>query len=157
MFGQSDITIREFDSSDLQTVLSLIWKTIDVCYRLVYSEEVIPHWEDEHNEQEMVKDAADGITLIAEYDGKMIGIGTLLKERIKRVYVDPACQGKGIGKMIMSRLEELAKESGIKEIRLYSSVPAKKFYDAIGYNTYSQSFVEVKGKRLNYYNMNKML
>ncbi|MBN1457325.1 MAG: GNAT family N-acetyltransferase [Sedimentisphaerales bacterium] len=149
--------LREFNPDDLIPLLKLIWDTIDVCYRPVYSDEAITHWEDEHNETEILKDASEGIILIVELEDKIIGTGTLLAERIKRVYVDPALQGRGLGKMIMAELEKRAGDNGLKEIRLYASVPAKKFYDAIGYNTYSESFLEVKGKRLNYYNMDKEL
>jgi ribosomal protein S18 acetylase RimI-like enzyme len=149
--------LREFKPDDLTQLLKLIWDTIDVCYRPVYSDEAITHWEDEHNDREILKDAAEGIILIAELNGAMIATGTLMDDRIKRVYVDPALQGKGIGKMIMAELEKRAKDNGLKEIRLYASVPAKKFYDAIGYNTFSEAFIEIEGKRLDYYNMNKML
>ena len=152
-----DVKLRQFEHSDLEAMLKLIWDTIDVCYRPVYSAEAITHWEDEHNETEILKDAAEGIILIAELDGRMIATGTLLAEQIKRVYVVPALQGKGLGKMIMTELEKRAKDNGLKEIRLYASVPAKKFYDTIGYNTFSEAFIEVKGKRLDYYNMNKGL
>ncbi len=152
-----DVKLREFCPDDLTRLLKLIWDTIDVCYRPVYSDEAITHWEDEHNEAEILKDASEGYILIAEMDGKMVGTGTFLGKHIKRVYVEPALQGKGLGKMIMTELEIRAKDNGLKEIRLYASVPAKKFYDAIGYNTYSESFIEVKGKRLDYYNMNKEL
>ena len=152
-----DVKLRQFEESDLAELLKLIWDTIDVCYREVYSDEAITHWESEHNEAEIFKDASEGIILIAELDGKMIGTGTLLGEQIKRVYVEPKLQGKGLGKMIMQQLEKLANDNGIKEIRLYASIPAKKFYDAIGYNTHSESFLEIQGKRLDYFNMNKML
>ena len=89
-----DINPRQFEASDLETLLKLIWDTIDVCYRPVYSDEAITHREDEHNEPEILKDAADGIILIAELDGKMVATGTLLGDHIKRVYVAPDLQGK---------------------------------------------------------------
>jgi putative acetyltransferase len=152
-----DVSLRQFDRTDLAVLLKLVWDTIDVCYRPVYSDEAITHWEDEHNEAEILKDAAEGVILIAELDGKMVGTGTQVGGQIKRVYVEVAIQGKGLGKMIMLELEKRAKDNGVKEVRLYSSVPAKKFYDAIGYKTHSEAFIEIKGKRLDYYNMNKGL
>ncbi len=150
-----DIQLRCFGGSDLAELLKLIWGTIDACYRPVYSDEAITHWEDEHNEAEILKDAREGFILIAEVDGKMIGTGTLLGQRIKRVYVEPKMQGGGIGKRIMSELENEAGNNGVKEVLLYASVPAKKFYDSIGYETFSESFLEIKGKRLKYYDMKK--
>ncbi len=62
---------------DMAELLKLVWDTIDVCYRPVYSDEAITHWEDEHNEPEILKDASEGIIIIAELDGKMVGTGTL--------------------------------------------------------------------------------
>ena len=143
-----DIQLRRFDSSDLAALLELIWGTIDVCYRPVYSDEAITHWEDEHNEEAILKDAGQGSIVIAEVNGKMIGTGTLVGDQIKRVYVETAMHGNGVGKTIMAELENTAANNGTKQIRLYSSVPAKKFYDSIGYETFSESFLEIKGKRL---------
>ena len=50
--------------------------------------------------------------------------------------VDPACQGKGIGSMLLRTLVEHAKEEGLKEIFLDTSSyhwAARKLYEKHGF------------------------
>ena len=154
---KDQIRIREFRPSDLQKVLELIWNTINTCYPAVYSPEAISYWEDIHTGEKILSDAKSGCVLVLENGGSIIATGTLLGYRISRVYVQPDRQGGGFGKLIMQELENKAKQKGLKEVKLYSSVVSKKFYDCLGYETIRETFLEIKGKRLDYYDMKKTL
>ena len=75
-----------------------------------------------------------------------------------RVFVEPAFQKRGFGKLIMQKLEEKAISQGIKIVKLDASLPSKKFYDSLGYVTLEKTFLEVEnGKKLDYYKMEKSL
>ena len=157
MSQKEQIRIREFSPSDLQKVFGLIWKTINTCYPAVYSPEAITYWEDIHTEEKILSDAKSGSILVLESQGSIVATGTLLGYRIGRVYVQPEKQGSGFGKLIMQELENKAKQKGLKEVKLYSSLVSKKFYDCLGYKTIRETFLEIKGKRLDYYDMKKTL
>ena len=77
---------------------------------------------------------------------------------ITRVFVNPEFQGQGLGKLLMEKLEIKALSAGIRIVKLDSSLPAKNFYDSLGYKTIKKTFVKVKNsKKLDYYKMKKSL
>lgn len=48
-------------------------------------------------------------------------------------YVLPAFIYKGIGKILLKKIEEIAQESGIKVLSVISTITAKKFYERNGF------------------------
>ena len=59
-----------------------------------------------------------GDTIVLQKDGQLIGTGTVLGNEIKRVFIDPAFQKHGFGKLIMRNLEAKAHAQGIKLVTL---------------------------------------
>jgi len=56
----------------------------------------------------------------------------------------------------MQRLEEQAVSLGIDSVRLDASLPAKSFYDRLGYLTVEPAFLTVENsRRLDYFRMHK--
>ena len=155
MPDQDEIRIREFQISDLQEVFDLIWDTVNTCYPAVYSPEAITYWEDIHTKEKIQNDAKTGCVLVLRKNDVIIATGTLVNDRIGRVYVEPKEQGKGFGKLIMQKLQEKAKENGLRKVILHASLVSKKFYDSLGYETIRATFLEVKGKKLDYFDMEK--
>lgn len=156
MCKRCDITIRRFKSSDLDTVTGLIQNTVDVCYSGVYSKEAVRFFKDWHCDENVLKDAKEGYTIVLERDSRIIGTGTIVGDEIKRVFVEPAFQKNGFGKILMQKLEGKALLAGVGVVKLDASLPSKKFYDSLGYVTLEETFLEVEnGKRLDYYKMQK--
>jgi GNAT superfamily N-acetyltransferase len=150
--------IREFKSSDLADVKSLVDGTIGACYSSVYCPEAVQFFKDWHHDEKILENAEKGYTIILEENNKTVGTGTIVGNEIIRVFVNPAFQKQGFGKLIMSKLEEKALSLGIDVIKLDASIPAKKFYDDLGYTTLEETFVELKdNKRLDYYKMQKSI
>ena len=153
-----NVSIRKFKTSDLDTARDLIRNTIDVCYSGVYSEEAVRFFEGWHCDENILKDANEGHTIVLEKDGRIIGTGTIIGNEIKGVFVEPAFQKYGFGKLLMQKLEEKAFSAGIRVVKLDASLPSKKFYDSLGYITVEKTFLEVENsKRLDYYKMEKSL
>ena len=158
MSKQDNISIRKFKTCDLDTVRGLIQNTIDVCYSDVYSKEAVRFFKDRHCDENVLKDAKKGHTIVLEKDSRIIGTGTIVGDKIKRLFVEPAFQKNGFGKILMQRLEEKAFLTGVGGVKLNASLPSKKFYDSLGYTTLEETFLEVEnGKKLDYYKMKKLL
>jgi GNAT superfamily N-acetyltransferase len=158
MCKRCDITIRKFKSSDLDTVRGLIQNTIDVCYSDVYSKEAVRFFKDWHCDENVLKDAKEGYTIVLERDSRIIGTGTIVGDEIKRVFVEPAFQKHGFGNILMQKLEEKALSAGVGVIKLDASLSSKRFYDSLGYVTLEETFLEVEnGKKLDYHKMEKSL
>ena len=154
----SDIKIRKFESADLGIVKKLIDETIDVCYSDVYPKEAIKFFKEHHCQEDILKSAKEGHTIVLERDGRIIGTGTIIDDHVRRVFVTPEYQKCGYGKVIMQKLEEKALSAGISIVTLCASIPSKEFYDSLGYVTLEETFLEVEnGKKLDYYKMQKSL
>ena len=59
---------------------------------------------------------------------------------IQYLLVDPEWQGKGVGRLLMEKAEEIAKEKGIKRIELMvlEGNPAIGFYEKLGYRAFAR-------------------
>ncbi len=150
--------MRKFKLSDLDTVRDLIHKTIDINYLPFYNAEAIKYFKDYHNIKNILKAAKEGYTVVLEKGNRIIGTATLIDNYITRVFVNPKFQKQGFGKLLMQKLETKALVAGTRLVKLDSSLPAKKFYDSLGYKTIRKTFVKVEnGKKLDYYKMKKLL
>ncbi len=77
--------------------------------------------------------------IIAKEKGKVIGVGRLHfnseeEAQVRFMAVEREYQGKGIGRRILRRLEERAKENGAKRITLNARKNALEFYKKNDYN-----------------------
>ncbi len=151
-------TIREFQRTDLSALKALVHKTIATCYPGHYCTEAVRFFLDYHSEEAILRDAQKGRTLIVDKAGRILGTGTLVDDEIKRVFVDPTFQKQGFGRRIMRQLEEAAARQGAAAVKLDASLPAKVFYDRLGYGTVEPAFLSVEnGQRLDFFKMQKAL
>lgn len=83
----------------------------------------------------------NGVLLIARVNGEAAGLGgvryldTEIAE-VKSMYVAPAFRGTGLGRQILTRLDEIALERGCRAVRLDTSdylTPAVGLYRSAGY------------------------
>lgn len=87
---------------------------------------------------------------VAKQDGKIVGFAGFMRNfsevEIMNIVVRKNCRGKGIGKMLLQKIIEIAQNNGIQEIFLEvneNNKIARQLYQDAG-------FAEV-GKRKNYY------
>ena len=74
-------------------------------------------------------------TIVIEREGKVLGTGSLSTQgQILDVFIDINYHGKGFGKSIMSRLEDIAVKNNFSSLFLYSSISATQFYEKLGYS-----------------------
>jgi len=75
------------------------------------------------------------VLVVAEDGDQIVGFAQYFppNNSIEAVHVLPSHIKKGVGKMLMAELEEIAKEQGAKKIMLDSSLNAVGFYDKCGY------------------------
>jgi GNAT superfamily N-acetyltransferase len=150
--------LRPFEPADLEPLKDLIHRTIEVSYAGVYPTEAIRFFQDYHSAEHILKDTVEGHTVIVEIDGEIRGTGTLVEAEAKRVFVDPALQGQGLGKAIMHWIEETARAQGLATLRLDASLVALPFYDGLGYRVTEECSIPVDdGQRLDYWEMEKEL
>ncbi|MEE1288630.1 MAG: GNAT family N-acetyltransferase [Bacteroidaceae bacterium] len=92
-----------------------------------------------------INDESKGIYLVARAGGKAIGSLMLTREWsdwnnqwywwIQSVYVMPEYRKKGVYKAMYATLKQMARESGVAQIRLYAdktNLPAQQVYRRLG-------------------------
>lgn len=92
------------------------------------------------------EDQADHAMIVDAETNEIVGVArmqtnTPTQGQVRCVAVSPNVQGKGVGKLLMKYLEDVAKEKGIKEIILDARENAVKFYQSIGYTIFEDSYL----------------
>lgn len=151
-------TLRPFQPADLGPLHALVARTIETSYAGVYCRSAIDHFHGHHSAEQIRKDAADGFTLVAEHAGLLVGTGTVAGEHIGRMYVAPEHQGRGLGRRILDALEQRARDDGRESVYLGASIPARTFYERLGYGLVREDAHEfADGGRLVWFRMVKRL
>jgi ribosomal protein S18 acetylase RimI-like enzyme len=99
----------------------------------------------------------NGEFFVTTVDNKIVGMGALRKidettAEIKRMRVEPSMQGKGIGKLILDKLIERAKELGYKKLVLdvaEKQKGAQHLYESRGFKEYKRG--DIGGQETIYY------
>lgn len=149
---------RTFVETDLAAVKALVDRTIDVSYAGIYPPAVIRFFKEYHRQECILADAQMGHTLVIEEDGVLLATGTLLGTNVRRMFVDPDVQGRGLGFALLTSIEEYACRVGLTALDLSSSLPARDFYLHYGYRIDSEEAISLPdGGQLRFYAMSKAL
>jgi putative acetyltransferase len=75
------------------------------------------------------------IRLMAEVDGELVGIGVVVlnESELRACYVVPSAVRRGVGSALVGEIERVAREHGLIDLQLESSLTAEPFYAALGY------------------------
>ena len=158
MSSRAQTTIRSFRPSDLEALRGLIWQTIDVSYAPVYPPRALTFFKDFHAKHKLVERSELGTVLVAEENGRLVATGSLVNGEIFAVVVYPTCQGAGLGKALMTALEDRARASGMHESVLSVSLPSKRFYTGLGYEIVQDCAKDLgSGQRLEFWKAKKQL
>ena len=94
------------------------------------------------------KDKMEKDSIHAAYfkDDQILGVCRLQKNneqtgQVRYMAVEERTQGMGIGKKIMSYIEDKAREEGLSEIVLHARENARRFYESAGYGFVAKSYV----------------
>lgn len=113
-------------------IYELIHRTIKEIYTRYYPTEAVNFFLELHSEENILRDISGGKVYAAALEQDVIGTGTLDGDHIKRLFVSPEFQGRGVGTLLMDFFEsEIMKSHGA--VWLDSSLPAGKFYHNRGY------------------------
>jgi GNAT superfamily N-acetyltransferase len=70
---------------------------------------------------------------VYEENHRIQGLAALDGEEAKRLYVDPALQGRGIGRALFAHIETLARTRGLDFLHGEASPSAAPFYQRLGF------------------------
>jgi GNAT superfamily N-acetyltransferase len=133
--GSKHLTVREAALADAARIAALAGQ-------LTYPstpEEV------ERRLRELPQDGSHVVFVAEDGAGRVVGwahtyalhfVGSDLRAEVAGLVVDDSCRGAGVGKVLMARIEDWAREKGLTAVTLRSNVirdPAHKFYEKLGY------------------------
>ncbi len=110
-------------------------------------QEVFVQEQDVPEEVELDGEDGDAIHLVA-YDGELpVGTARLrtvdgATGKAERLAVRADHRGEGLGRRLMERLEDIAREQDCARIHLHAQTRVEGFYDSLGYETVSDVFEE---------------
>lgn len=100
--------------------------------------------EEEFDTYDMLDGSCDHI--LVYYHGGAVGTGRLNIEKdsakLERICILKPYRKFGLGKVIIQKLEEIAKRKEINHVKLHGQTKAEGFYKKLGYQTSSNVFIE---------------
>lgn len=151
----SDVEIAELRDEEAISVQDLIYRTIDVSYVPEYESRNLSFFKNQHDERSILERSRKGKALVAKLDGRIIGTGSIVNNEIIGVFVDPDMQSRGVGRRLMSALENMS-DSMIVELSV--SLPSVKFYERLGYQDFTDRQIELTdGDCIRFYTARKYL
>jgi GNAT superfamily N-acetyltransferase len=132
-----------------------------------YSPAIIDEWapavianERVESFQRWIERGEELIVVATDFAGKIIGFGSIVPTNLelRAVYVDGAYGGQGVGRALLARLEDLARDAGLTELRMDASINAVPSYEANGFSSLEQGeHIMPSGGRMACVRMRKLL
>jgi putative acetyltransferase len=124
-----------------------------------HPENIIRAWSGGNTASAYRKMLKERIQYVAIENQRIIGFTDFLPQgELTSLYVHPKYIGKGVGKKLLTFIENIAKKMGIKILRCQSSKNAKDFYLKHGYIVIKPDFWIVEGlPPMQVYQMEKKL
>ena len=138
-----NVTIRGYKQTDFDEVWNLHERALKKTNAFASGH---GPWDEDLKNIPEVYDKAGGTFVIAELEGKVIGMGALKRidaetAELKRMRVQPEYQGQGLGTKLLELLESRAKELGYSRLILDTSLQqqaALHIYTKHGYKEYKR-------------------
>jgi len=133
------IHIRLATEDDVAAIRKVIRSAIEGLAARDYPPEVIKSWgPDTAQAREKQKEAIrthSEITWVAIFDDQIVGFAALApkQKKLRAVYVAAEASRLGIGSALLKCVETKAKELGLDELSMHSSLTAVPFYEHHGY------------------------
>ena len=130
------ITTRRATSGDIEEFKKIIVASVlQLCKGHYTSEELKSLLAQYPSRKLYEKWIHERVLVVAEYDDKIVGFAQYFppNSSIEAVHVLPGYGKRGVGKMLVMALEEIAKHQGANKVILDSSLNAIGFYEKCGY------------------------
>ena len=137
------LTVRPMQPADARRFLEIHHAAVRGTAAKDYSASVIDAWARPITDQLIERFLAnrdDEVRLMAEIDGEPVGIGAIVisHSELRACYVAPTAARRGVGSALVAEIERIAREHGLHQLELQSSITAEPFYSALGYEVESR-------------------
>lgn len=137
-----DCLIRNAMNADAPIISRIIVGTLRASNAQDYSSEIISQVEQSFSPQAILRLLAQRQVFVATLGNHVVATASLDQDVVRSVFVEPAYQGRGIGRQLMTRIQLIAIAGGLNELRVPSSITAEGFYASIGFKKIRDVFHE---------------
>ena len=140
------VTVRPLRDEEVRLYLEIHERAIRGLAGSYYSQDAIEGWvvpATDENVRRLTLNADGEIRLVAELDGRPVGIGALVlaTAELRAVYVSPEGARHGCGSALVREIERIARDGDVARLTLYASLNAEPFYAALGYSVVERTEV----------------
>ncbi len=134
--GTGGLLIRAGRPGDEGEVLDIFRASVERLAAGHYSPEQLRAWQGLLRLEDVRASAEDGSLVVAESGGRIAAFARFVVRtgEVASLYVHPSFSGRGVGRMLLSHLEESARAAGTKRLHLRASLNALPFYLACGFS-----------------------
>jgi GNAT superfamily N-acetyltransferase len=122
------ITVRPYRSADADAVSHLIRNTMRISNSADYPMERLQPLIDYFSPGKVEALSRERTCFVAEEGGAIVGTAALDGDELVSFFVSPLKQRRGIGSLLLERLEAVASERGLRELRVSASLAGVSFY-----------------------------
>ncbi|HYE09444.1 MAG TPA: GNAT family N-acetyltransferase [Patescibacteria group bacterium] len=143
-----NVTMRKFRTEDAVAVSKIIRNNFMDVNSKDYSEEVAQRANDQFTPKFVLSMSNKRKMYVAVEDGIIVGTASIDFDTISNIFVDIEYHSKGIDKMLISLLEEIADNNGLRLVKLVAAASVQKRYEKLGYDTVEEIESEMFGKEI---------
>jgi len=105
-----------------------------------YSQDIIERLAKSFGPADVLKLIGKRKVFVAVIGGRIVGTASLDGKVVRTVFVAPDVQGRGVGRLLMAEVARAAREMGVEELAVPSSVTAEHFYSKLGFKAVRDSY-----------------
>jgi N-acetylglutamate synthase-like GNAT family acetyltransferase len=132
--------IRPALEDDADEISAVILRALRETNAMDYSDAIIERVEHSFSPTAVRELIGKRTVFAATIDGRVVGTASLDGSVVRSVFVAPDVQARGIGKLLMARIESAARERNILKLAVPSSVTAETFYARLGFTAVRDSY-----------------
>ena len=151
------ITIRDLSDGEEPTLWELFHSTIRNVNINDYTESQVRAWAPDEVDPDVWARKMRAIRpFVVEAEGEIVGYSDLQPDGlIDHLFVHHRWQHRGIGRALMSEIENRARHKGIARLETHASVTARPFFEAFGFTVTREQLLELRGERLQNFVMHR--
>ena len=146
------LTVRALRDDEIRLYLEIHERAIRGLAGSHYSQGAIEGWvvpSTDENVRRLRSNADGEIRLVAELDGRPVGIGAFVLEtaELRAVYVAPEGARQGCGTALVHEIERIARDGAVARLTLHASLNAEQFYSGLGYGVLERTEVVLRNNQ----------
>lgn len=132
--------IRPATAADASAISQVIIQSLRQSNALDYPPDIIEQVEKSFSTESIRTLLTQRQVFVAMIDSHIVATASLDRDVVRSVFVDPAQQGRGLGRQLMATIESIAAEAKIEVLRVPSSITAEAFYFKLGFRKVRDEF-----------------